>query len=163
MTLNSPALLAEHHQLVTFDCGNILLDNWLKQRARANQASGASRTYVVADDDRVVGYYALASSSIAHSESVGRISRNMPQPIPVVALVRLAVDKRFQNLGLGRDLVQDAAKRAIAAADLVGIRGMIVHAISQEAKAFYQGRGFLPSPTNEMTLMIPLGDLKASI
>lgn len=164
MTISAPAPLAEHHLLDEFDSGTPLLDDWLKRRARSNQTTGASRTFVVATEEhRVVAYYALASSSIANSESSGRFRRNMPDPIPVVTLARLAVDKEFQKKGLGRDLVQDAGKRMIAAADMIGIRGMIVHAISEEAKSFYLAQGFLPSPTSAMTLMISLADLKASL
>lgn len=163
LSIRVPAPLADDHQLNEFDSGTPSLDDWLKRRARANQASGASRTFVVCDDTRVIGYYALASASIASIETAGRFRRNMPDPIPVVALGRLAVDRRFQKMGLGRDLVQDAAKRVIAAADLIGVRGMIVHAISAEAKAFYLGLGFLPSPTHEMTLMVSLADLRASL
>lgn len=164
MTISAPAPLADHHRLDDFDSGTPLLDDWLKRRARSNQTTGASRTFVVAaTDNRIVAYYALASGSIANTDTGGRFRRNMPDPIPVVTLARLAVDRSYQKMGLGRDLVQDAAKRVIAAADLVGIRGMIVHAISEDAKAFYLARGFLPSPTNDMTLMISLTDLKASL
>ena len=164
MTISAPAPLAAHHRLDDFDSGTPLLDDWLKRRARANQENGASRTFVVAtEDQKVVGYYALASSSIANTEVTGRFRRNMPDPIPVVTLARLAVDRSYQKLGLGRDLVQDATKRVIAAADLVGIRGMIVHAISEDAKNFYLARGFLQSPTHEMTLMISLSDLRGNL
>lgn len=164
MTVSAPAPLADHHLLDDFDSGTPLLDDWLKRRARTNQATGASRTFVVAtDDQQVVAYYALASSSIANTDASGRFRRNMPDPVPVVTLARLAVDRSYQKMGLGRDLVQDAGKRMIAAADLVGIRGMIVHAISEDAKRFYLARGFVQSPTNEMTLMISLSDLKASL
>ncbi|MDR0776221.1 MAG: GNAT family N-acetyltransferase [Azonexus sp.] len=163
MTIQAPTLLAEHHALDAFDSGVVLLDDWLKRRARANQASGASRTYVVAEDGRVIAYYALASSNIAVREATGRLRRNMPEHIPVVTLARLAVDRRFQKRGLGRGLVQDAAKRVMAAADIIGIRGMIVHAIHDDARQFYLEMGFLPSPTSDMTLMISLADLQASI
>lgn len=163
MSLGAPTPLGDHHQLDDFDSGVASLDDWLKRRARANQASGASRTFVVADDARVIGYYALASNSVASNEATGRMRRNMPDPVPVIALGRLAVDRTYQKLGLGRDLLQDAAKRVLTAADLVGIRGMIVHAIDDRAKAFYLRHGFLPSPTSDMTLMIPLGDLKAAL
>lgn len=163
MTLHAPALLADQHNLDAFDSGVASLDEWLKRRARANQAGGATRTYVVADDSRVIAYYALASSNIATREASGRFRRNMPDPVPVVTLARLAVDRDFQKLGLGRALVQDAAKRVIAAADIIGIRGMIVHAISEEAKDFYLALGFLPSPTSDMTLMISLTELRANL
>lgn len=163
VTLHSPALLDDTHVLDVFASGVASLDEWLKRRARANQAGGASRTYVVAEETRVIAYYSLASSNIAIREASGRFRRNMPDPVPVVTLARLAVDREFQNRGLGRDLVQDAAKRVIAAADIIGIRGMIVHAISEEAKVFYLRRGFLQSPTSDMTLMISLTDLRASL
>lgn len=163
MTLSAPEPLDDNHIIDEFDSGTASLDDWLKRRARTNQANGASRTFVVCEDKHVVAYYSLASSSISCSEAVGRFRRNMPDPIPVITLARLAVDHSLQGKGLGRALVRDAGKRVIAAADLVGIRGMIVHAISEEAKAFYLARGFLPSPTSELTLMISLADLKASV
>lgn len=162
MTLHAPAPLSDHHNLDGFDSGTPSLDDWLRRRARANQAGGASRCFVVADDDRVIAYYALASSSITHREATGSFRRNMPDPIPVVTLARLAVDRDYQKLGLGRDLIQDAARRVLAAADQIGIRGMMVHAISEEAKAYYLKRGFLQSPTSEMTLMVSLAMLRDS-
>lgn len=163
MTLHPPALLADRHNIEDFRSGVPSLDDWLKRRARANQEGGGSRTYVVCDHDRVIAYYALASGNIASREAGGRFRRNMPDPIPVVTLARLAVDRSFQKRGLGLDLVLDANRRVIAAADIIGIRGMIVHAIDEDAKAFYLKCGFLPSPTNDMTLMISLADLKANL
>jgi GNAT superfamily N-acetyltransferase len=161
--LHAPALLDEHHILDAFDSGVASLDEWLKRRARANQTGGASRTYVVAQESRVVAYYALASSNVAAREASGRLRRNMPDPVPMVTLARLAVDRAFQHRSLGRDLVQDAARRVLAAASIIGIRGILVHAISEQAKAFYLHCGFLPSPTSEMTLMISLADLQACL
>lgn len=163
MTLHAPAPLAEHHILDRFDSGTPSLDDWLKRRARANQVSGARRCFAVADDARVIAYYALASGSITHAEATSSLRRNMPAPVPVVTLARLAVDRSYQRSGLGRDLIQDAAKRVIAAADQIGIRGMIVHAISEEAKTYYLRHGLHQSPTNEMTLMISLAELKANL
>jgi predicted N-acetyltransferase YhbS len=163
VTLHAPALLDTHHTLDTFNSGTPSLDDWLKRRARANQAGGASRTYVVAQDARVLAYYALASGTIAAREASGRMRRNMPDPVPVVTLARLAVDRSFQQRGLGRDLVQDAARRVLAAASIIGIRGIIVHAISEQAKDFYLRHGFIASPTSDMTLMIPLADLRACL
>lgn len=163
MTIRPPELLADHHNIDDFCSGVPSLDDWLKRRARSNQSGGASRTYVVCDGDRVVAYYALASSSIVSREASGRFRRNMPDPIPVVTLARLAVDLTFQKRGLGNDLVQDACRKVIAAADIIGLRGMIVHAIDENAKAFYLKCGFLPSPTSDMTLMISLQDLKATL
>jgi ribosomal protein S18 acetylase RimI-like enzyme len=161
--LSAPALLAEHHILDEFDSGVPSLDDWLLRRARANQVAGASRVFVTCDGSKVVGYYALASSAIACGDATGRMRRNMPDPIPVVVLARLAVDRGYQGQSIGRGLVRDAAKRVLAAAGEIGIRGLVVHAISEEAKAFYLGLGLLPSPTNDLTLMIPIGDLQANL
>jgi len=163
MGLTVPALLADHHKLDEFRSGVPALDDWLLRRARANQIAGASRVFVTCDSDRVVGYYALASSAIACGDATGRMRRNMPDPIPVVVLARLAVDADYQGRKIGRGLMRDAAMRVLAAAGQIGIRGLVVHAISEDAKAFYLNFGLLPSPTNELTLMIPIGDLEANL
>ncbi len=136
MTLSAPEPLAAHHVTTSFTCGIETLDHWLKQRALKNQTTGASRTFVVCDGNRVVAYYALASSAVAVEAATGRLRRNMPNPIPVVVLGRLAVDHSLQASGIGRALVRDAYLRVIAAADAIGIRGMIVHALSESAQAF---------------------------
>lgn len=163
MTLLAPAPLADHHQIAEFDSGHLSLDDWLKRRARRNQASGASRTFVICEGDRVVGYYALASSALASNEATGRFRRNMPDPVPVVVLARLAIDRHYQRRGLGRALVSDAARRVLSAGGEIGIRGMIVHAISADAKAFYLEMGFLPSPIDDLTLMVTLTDLRENL
>jgi GNAT superfamily N-acetyltransferase len=159
--LSAPQSLADHHLLGNFTSGATALDDWLKRRARANQASGASRTFVVCEDDAAVGYYALASGGITLQDAPGRFSRNMPNPIPVVVLARLAVDQAYQGRGLGRALFRDSAQRVVNAADVIGIRGVVVHALSEEAKAFYLALGFDPSPNDPMTLMVTLQDLRA--
>ena len=163
MSLSAPDLLTGFHEIETFASGLESLDIWLKRRAMKNQATGASRTFVVCDGRRVVAYYALASSAVAVVEATGRFRRNMPDPIPVVVLGRLAVDQSFQGKGVGRALVRDAGYRVIQAADAIGICGLILQAASAEAKTFYEHIGFDVSPLDPMTLMIPLADLKASL
>ncbi len=160
MALTRPEPLADSHDLSAFVSGVDVLDDWLRRRARANQVSGASRTFVVAEDGKVVGYYALASGAITVAASVGRFRRNMPDPIPVAVLGRLAVDRPQQGMGLGRALFRDCALRVAQAADTIGIRGIVVHAISEQAKAFYLALGFDPSPADPMTLMVTLGDIR---
>jgi len=161
--LRAPEPLTAKHALGKFDSGVLSLDDWLRRRAMQNQASGASRTFVACDDARVAGYYALAASAVAPDAATGRFRRNMPDPVPVAVLGRLAIDKSFQGKGLGRALFRDAALRVLAAADSIGIRGMLVHAISDEAKAFYVGLGLDVSPLEPMTLMATVADLKASL
>jgi GNAT superfamily N-acetyltransferase len=161
--LRTPELLTAEHDLGGFDSGTPSLDDWLRRRAIQNQASGASRTFVVCDDHRVAGYYALAASAVAPDAATGRFRRNMPDPVPVAVLGRLAIDKAYQDKGLGRALFRDAAVRVLAAADSIGIRGMLVHAISDQAKAFYVGLGLEVSPLEPMTMMVTLADLKASL
>jgi GNAT superfamily N-acetyltransferase len=162
MTLRAPVLLTDVHEIDLFTSGVETLDIWLKRRAMKNQATGASRTFVVCDKQRVVAYYALASSAVTSAESSGRFRRNMPDPVPVVVLGRLAVDRDFQGKGIGRALVRDAGYRVIQAADIIGIRGIIVQAVSIQAKTFYEHIGFEVSPLDPMALMITLADLKAS-
>lgn len=154
--LTAPTLLIEAHDLDVFDSGNDNLDQWLRRRARANQVSGASRTYVVAENASVVGYYCLSSGAIDLADAPGPIRRNMPDPIPMAILGRLAIDRNWQGKGLGTALLQDAVLRTGQAAAILGIRGLLVHAISDEAKAFYEHYGFAASPTNPMTLVLSL-------
>jgi len=156
-----PEPLTDRHDIGDFNSGEPTLDDWLRRRAQANQVSGATRTYVVCQGKRVIGYYALASGVLAVESARGRFKRNMPNPIPVAVLARLAVDRSWQGQSLGRALFRDAAFRVAQAADAIGIRGLIVHAISEEAKKFYLTLGFEPSPREPMTLMVSLSDIRA--
>jgi GNAT superfamily N-acetyltransferase len=163
MQLGAPEPLADHHRLDAFDSGTVSLDDWLKRRARANQTSGASRTFVVSEHAEVVAYYALASGAVSTTEAPGRFRRNMPDPIPVAVLARLAIDRAYQGKGLGRVLFQNSALRVLNAADAIGIRGIVVHTISEDAKAFYVKLGFDPSPLDPMTLMVTLSDIRLNL
>jgi GNAT superfamily N-acetyltransferase len=159
--LTAPTLLAKDHRSGDFSCGVACLDDWLKKRAYPNQISGASRTYVVTDGGRVVGYYSLASGALALADAPGSIRHNMPDPVPVGILGRLAIDRSFHGRGLGVALLQDAVIRTAQAAGIIGIRGVLVHAISVEAKAFYQYHGFVESLTQPMTLLLSLQGMVA--
>lgn len=161
--LRAPEPLDPEHDIAGFDCGVASLNHWLERRAAANQASGASRTFVACEDRKVIGYYALASSAVAPAAAPGRFRRNMPDPVPVVVLGRLAVATSHHGQGLGRALFQDAALRVIHAADAIGIRGMVVHALSEEAKVFYQRLGLDESPLDSMTLMVTVIDLREAV
>ena len=163
MNLRAPEPLTAQHDVTSFQSGVETLDRWLKQRALKNQISGASRTFVACGGNRVVAYYALASGAVAVEAASGRFKRNMPDPIPVVVLGRLAVDQTLHSKGLGRALVQDAGRRVLQAANAIGIRGMLVHALSDEAKAFYERVGLDPSPLDSMMLTATLTDLQAAL
>ena len=161
MMLSAPVLLAKEHKVADFSCGVTSLDDWLKRRAYPNQVSGASRTYVVTDGQRVVGYYCLASGALALSDTPGPIRRNMPDPVPMAVLGRLAVDRDFHHKGIGVALLQDAVIRTAQAGGILGIRGLLVHAISTEAKTFYEYHGFVASSTQPMTLILSLKSMIA--
>ena len=163
MRLAAPEPLAARHDTESFHSGEETLDAWLQRRALKNQASGASRTFVVCEGVRVVAYYALASSSLIVDAAPGRFKRNMPNPIPVVVLGRLAVDASWQGRGIGRALLQDAAHRVLGAADIIGVRGLLVHALTLEAKAFYEHLGFDASPRDPMLLMVTLAELRGAM
>lgn len=161
--IRAPEPFDTGHDIGGFDCGVASLNGWLERRAATNQVSGASRTYVVCDGGKVVGYYALASSAVAPAVARSSFRRNMPDPVPVVVLGRLAVATSHHGRGLGRALFQDAALRVVHAAEVVGIRGLIVHALSTEAKDFYLRLGMEESPLDPMTLMVTVADLRAAI
>lgn len=161
--LTAPEPLTASHLISDFDSGVPSLDEWLRRRAVQNQTSGASRTFVTCNENKVVGYYALASSAVTPAAAPGRFRRNMPDPIPVVVLARLAVDRTEQGRGLGHALFQDAAKRVIHAAEAIGIRGLLVHALSEDAKAFYITLGLEVSPLDPMTLMATITDLQSAL
>jgi GNAT superfamily N-acetyltransferase len=163
MALTVPQPIHEQHRIGAFDSGVPILDDWLKRRARANQVAGAWRTYVVCDDERVIAYYALASGAVELENATGRVRRNMPDPVPVVVLGRLAIERSYQGRGLGRALMKDASKRVLHAADVIGIRAIVVHAISPDAQSFYAAVGFETSRLQPMTLMATLADLQAAL
>ncbi len=162
LELAAPQPLTTAHRLDEFSCGEPGLDDWLKRRALANQARGASRTFVVADQDgSVYGYYAMAAGAISHQMATGGVRRNMPEPIPIMVLARLAVDHRAQGIKLGGALLQDAVNRALVIAQNTGVRALLVHCLHERARAFYEHYGFLPSPADPMTLMLRLSSASA--
>lgn len=155
--LLAPQPLLAEHRCESFACGESSLDDWLKRRALTNQTTGASRTFVVTDiSGQVLAYYALAAGAVSHQESPGAIRRNMPDPVPVMVLARLAVDQRLQGQQVGGALLKDALQRAVSVAQNIGVRALLVHALNDRARQFYAHYGFVPSPANPMTLMLPL-------
>lgn len=161
LRLGAPQPLAAAHLLDGFLCGEASLDGWLKRRALANQMSGATRTFVVAGQDgRVYGYYAMAAGAVSHQMATSGVRRNMPDPIPVMVLARLAVDHRAQGVKLGAALLQDAVNRAVAVSQNAGVRALLVHALHDRAKQFYEHYGFQVSPQHPMTLMLRLNTVK---
>jgi GNAT superfamily N-acetyltransferase len=161
LQLGPPEPLAASHRLDDFECGEAVLDDWLKRRALANQSSGASRSFVVTDQDsRVCGYYAMAAGAVSRQLATSGVRRSMPDPVPIMVLARLAVDRRTQGQHLGASLLQDAVNRAVAVSQNAGVRALLVHALHEKAKQFYEHYGFQPSPTHPMTLMLRLSSVK---
>jgi GNAT superfamily N-acetyltransferase len=157
LSLTAPAPLNDGHRLDDFQCSAPELTRWLLERAHQNQLSGASRCFVVCDGQRhVVGYYALAAGVVAHEDAPGRIRRNMPNPVPVIVLGRLAVHVDWAGQGVGKGLLKDAVQRTLQACEQVGARALLCHAIDEAAKAFYLKHGFIASPIHDMTVMLPL-------
>ena len=156
--IRPPEKWSATHNLSGFDSGEPVLDDWLRRRALHNEASGASRTYVVCIGKTVVGYYTLAVGAVAHAEAPGRVRRNMPDPLPVMVLGRLAVDKSLQRRGIGKGLLRDAVLRTVQAAEIAGIRAILVHAISEPAKRFYEGCGFMASPIDPLTVVLTVAE-----
>lgn len=162
MSLNVPVALSAGHDCSVFSCGESELDNWLRQKALKNHEEGASRCFVVCEASRVVGYYALAAGAVMRADAVGNIRGNMPEPIPVVVLGRLAVDATMKGKGVGAGLLKDAIQRGIRLFEELGVRAMLCHAISDDARSFYLKFGFAESPNKPMALMLSLKNLSMS-
>jgi GNAT superfamily N-acetyltransferase len=161
--VRAPERLSSEHELDDFACGVPALDEWLKRRARRNEEEGASRTFVVCAGRRVIGYYSLAAGSVLHAIATGKTRRNMPDPVPVILLGRLAVDRQWQGKGIAADMLSDGVLRILGAAQTVGVRAILVHAISEEAKQFYEKHGFRASAVEPMTLMITIDEAQRAL
>ena len=152
--LTPPRLLLADDDTASFDCGVPVLNDWLRRRALVNHLSGASRTYVAAEGNRIAGFYCLSAGAIEHASAPGKIRRNMPEPIPVIVMGRLAVDLAYQHKGMGPALLQHAMERAQQTAETIGIRALLVHAKDERAAALYAKFGFVPSPLDPLMLMV---------
>lgn len=161
MSLRGPESLGLQHRLEGFDCGKPALNDWLLRHARQAQTSGSAKTFVVADDDRVVGYFSLTVGQIDTLDAPERIRKGMGQyPVPVVILARLAVSTLGQGCGIGFGLLQEAIRRTMLIAEQAGIRAMLTHPIDEEAAKFYTRFGFVASPLREQQLLLLLKDAR---
>jgi GNAT superfamily N-acetyltransferase len=157
LRLLAPQPLTTRHLIDGFDCGESSLNDWLEQRALPNQLAGATHTFVVeTPEGRIGGYYALAAGAVSRNAATSPVRRNMPNPVPVLVLAHLAVDRGMQGQHLGAALLQDAVKRAVSVSQNAGVRALLVHALDDRAKAFYLHYGFAESPMHPLTLMLPL-------
>ncbi|MBI3211047.1 MAG: GNAT family N-acetyltransferase [Candidatus Solibacter usitatus] len=156
--------MTQAHKVADFECSNASLDTWLKRFAWTNQRAETARTYVAHRNDRVVGYHSLVAGSVLKHEAPERVAQGIANhPVGVILLARLAVDKKEQEKGLGKALLRDALARISQAADVVGVRAVLVHAINDSAREFYLHNGFQPSPVDPMELMMLMKDLRASL
>lgn len=161
--LHAPTPLTDAHQLDGFRCSEPSLEIWLKQRARRNQQDGASRCSVVCAGVEVVGYYALAAGAVSHVQASGNVRRNMPDPIPVIVLGRLAVHVDWAGQGIGAGLLKDAVLRSLRLSQELGIRAMLCHALSENAKQFYVHHGFSESPIDPLMVMLNLTKVSSGV
>jgi len=160
--LRAPERLTARHDLARFDCGDAGLNDWLRRRALKNEG-GSSRTYVVCAGDAVAGFYCLAAGAVMRAEAPGALRRNMPEQVPVVLIGRLAVDGNHQGQGVGAGLLKDALLRALSIAEAIGVRAILVHALNDRAAAFYARYGFMPSPIDPQTLLLPMETAAAAL
>jgi GNAT superfamily N-acetyltransferase len=164
-TFGSPRAIAPGDEFVTFDCGEPSLNEWVRSRALKNETTGACRTFVTigAESGGVAGYYCLSASSLALENAPGRVKRNMPSPIPIILIGRLAVEQRFKGHGLGASLLQDAVLKGIEASRLVGARSFVVDAFNDDAERFYRKFGFEPMPAAQRAMFLLVSDAEATI
>lgn len=162
---SAPRKLTKQDDLEEFSCGQPDLDDWFKRFALINQKAGMATVFVTLFEDKVAGYYALATGGVERAQAPDRVIRGLPaHPIPVVLLARLAVDSSAQKRGLGRALLRDALARVAAAADEIGVRALLIHAKDERAKEFYMGCGeFEPSPTDPLHLFLLMKDLRKAL
>lgn len=161
MLLSAPEALNRGHFLESFDCGKPVMNEWLLRHALQAQNSGSARTFVVAEDDRVVGYYSLTVGQVDTLQAPERIRKGMGQyPLPVAILARLAVSIHHQGRGIGRGLLQDAVRRTLLIADQAGIRALLAHPLDDDASRFYLRFGFIASPLREKQLLLLLKDAR---
>lgn len=153
---SAPTLISTEHDVSQFACGEESLDEWLRRRALRNQASGASRCFVICRENVVIGYYTLSAGAIGHDVAPKAMRRNMPDPLPILLLGRLAVDRACHNRGFGQAMLRDAMMRAAHVAGSAGVFAILVHALSESARQFYVSRGFVASPLQPMTLLMTL-------
>ncbi|TPW75068.1 GNAT family N-acetyltransferase [Schumannella soli] len=161
-----PRAIVAGDRFVTFDCGRQPLDEWLRSRALRNEVTGASRTFVTVERDSgdVAGYYCLSAGSLALDEAVGRVRRNMPSPIPIILIGRLAVDRRFAGRGLGASLLQDAVLKGLEASRIIGARAFLVDALDDSAESFYRKFGFeLMPPSSKRAMYLLVADAEATV
>lgn len=161
MKVTPPELIKSDHDLKEFDCGNATLNDWLKNKALKNQDK-YSKTRVVCEGSNVIAYYTLLYGSVNREEMKGKYKNNAPERIPVMILGRLAVDVNWQGKGIAKHLLKEAMLKTLEAAEIAGVRGLLVHAIDDNAKSFYQHYGFIENSI-ELTLLLPIEDLKAQI
>lgn len=156
--------LRRDQPIASFDCGKEALNRYLVRYAWQNQQAGASQTYVALDGDQVIGFYTLAVGQIAFDDAAARLKKGLARhPVPVMLLARLGVSIDRQGHKLGGGLLKDAMVRTLQAADIAGIRGFVVHAKDEAARAFYERYDFLPSPTDPFHLFILLKDVRALV
>jgi GNAT superfamily N-acetyltransferase len=157
----APTPLTSDHELKNFDCGEFSLNEWLKKRAFKNHGAGVSRCFVLCVGATVIGYYSLSAGVISQEAAPKAMRRNMPNPLPVLLLGRLAIDNRYHNQGIGQALLRDAMLRAVNVAGDAGVIAILVHALSEQAKRFYLSRGFVESPLRSMTLLMTIKTVRS--
>lgn len=164
MTLKKPEPLNKDHNLTDFNCNYPELNEWLKKYAFQAKMSGSANTFIVSDNDFVVGFYSLTIGQVDVDEASERIKKGMGKyPIPVVILARLAVLHTYQRRGIGKAMLKDAILKTLQIAEQGGVRALLVHAINEKAEVFYKRFGFEPSPIRENQLLFLLKDAKKVI
>ena len=156
--------LRRDHPVEGFDCGRDELNQYLLRYAWQNQLAGAAQTYIGLVGEDLVGFHTLAAGQVTYDDAPERLTKGLARhPVPILLLARLAVDRRWQNKGVGKALLRDAMQRTLQAAEIAGIRALAVHAKDEEAKRFYQHFDFVPSPSDPMHLFVLLKDLRRLI
>ena len=164
LVVTPPRKLEKPDDRSGFACGASELDEWIAKYAWQNQAANSATTYVITENSKVIGYYAIAMSAYDGAMAPKSLSKGMPNHIPCILLARLAVDKRYQGEGWGVDLLRDALLRSVGLSDSIGAAAVLIHCRDEAARDFYMRHGvFVQSPVEELHLMVSMKALKAYV
>jgi GNAT superfamily N-acetyltransferase len=160
--ISAPVPLTAEHDLSGFDCGEPVLNDWLRHRALKDE-SRFSRTYVACEGNRVVAYFCISAGAVERAAAPGKVRRNAPDTISVSVIGRLAVSRDQAGKGLGADILSDALRRIAVASQSIGIGAALVHAKDEAAKRFYiRCAEFIEYPEDSRTLFLPIETVVAA-
>jgi len=155
--------LCKKHNRMVFSCGNDALDTYLKKRASQDAKKKIATVFVMTESQAraVIGYYTLSATSILLSDLLDITAKKLPKypQVPATLLGRLAIDSRYQKLGYGDILIIDALGRSLLATTEIASYAVVVDAINERARSFYEHYEFCSFPDRKLRLFLPMNTI----